>query len=557
MLKKNTNLKLYEKGLFFLSLGGIGEIGANCYLYCCDGKWIMIDLGLSFADEQFPGVDLLVPKIQFIEEIKDNLEAVIISHGHEDHAGAVAYLADHIKCPVYASSFAKLLIQNRLKEFGKLDTIELIEFDSSQNISLNNFNLRFIDTTHSIPQPQAIVIETSYGNLLHTADWKIDNNPTLGEPFSKNSFINLGNEGVLALIGDSTNADVPGYSGSESEVREELQQVFSRYINRIVVTCFSSNIARIINIVHAAKKNNRKIALIGRSMKKNIDAAMKSGLIDNNNIFISEEEASLIPKENLVIICTGSQGEKRSALYRIAYNSHRNIHLEKDDVVIFSSKDIPGNEKTINALKNLLIRQRIEIITADDDLVHVSGHGHAEEIKQMYNWTKPYISIPVHGEPMHLVSHKKISEASQVPVTKILQNGKCLKIAPGECSIVDNIETGKLIVEGKYLYDSDSNFIKDRRKYSFEGLVMISILLNSDYSIDKNIQLSLIGLPNEQLNSIKEEFKNEFVKNFTKLNNDQKSSDQNVTEIIRKSLKFVLKNILQKKPEIQIHLIRK
>ena len=557
MLKKNTNLKLYEKGLFFLSLGGIGEIGANCYLYCCDGKWIMIDLGLSFADEQFPGVDLLVPKIQFIEEIKDNLEAVIISHGHEDHAGAVAYLADHIKCPVYASSFAKLLIQNRLKEFGKLDTIELIEFDSSQNISLNNFNLRFIDTTHSIPQPQAIVIETSYGNLLHTADWKIDNNPTLGEPFSKNSFINLGNEGVLALIGDSTNADVPGYSGSESEVREELQQVFSRYINRIVVTCFSSNIARIINIVHAAKKNNRKIALIGRSMKKNIDAAMKSGLIDNNNIFISEEEASLIPKENLVIICTGSQGEKRSALYRIAYNSHRNIHLEKDDVVIFSSKDIPGNEKTINALKNLLIRQRIEIITADDDLVHVSGHGHAEEIKQMYSWTKPYISIPVHGEPMHLASHKKISEASQVPVTKILQNGKCLKIAPGECSIVDNIETGKLIVEGKYLYDSDSNFIKDRRKYSFEGLVMISILLNSDYSIDKNIQLSLIGLPNEQLNSIKEEFKNEFVKNFTKINNDQKSSDQNVTEIIRKSLKFVLKNILQKKPEIQIHLIRK
>ena len=557
MLKKNTNLKLYEKGLFFLSLGGIGEIGANCYLYCCDGKWVMIDLGLSFADEQFPGVDLLVPKIQFIEEIKDNLEAVIISHGHEDHAGAVAYLADHIKCPVYASSFAKLLIQNRLKEFGKLDTIELIEFNSSQNISLNNFNLRFIDTTHSIPQPQAIVIETSYGNLLHTADWKIDNNPTLGEPFSKNGFINLGNEGVLALIGDSTNADVPGYSGSESEVREELQQVFSRYINRIVVTCFSSNIARIINIVYAAKKNNRKIALIGRSMKKNIEAAMKSGLIENNNIFISEEEASLIPKENLVIICTGSQGEKRSALYRIAYNSHRNIHLEKDDVVIFSSRDIPGNEKSINALKNLLIRQRIEIITADDDLVHVSGHGHAEEIKQMYNWTKPYISIPVHGEPMHLASHKKISESSQVPVTKILQNGKCLKIAPGEISIVDNVDTGKLIVEGKYLYDSDSNFIKDRRRYSFEGLVMISILLNNDYSIDKNIQLSLIGLPSEQLNSIKEEFKTEFIKNFTKLNNDQKSSDQNVTDIVRKSLKFVLKNILQKKPEIQIHLIRK
>ena len=557
MLKKNTNFKLYEKGLYFLSLGGIGEIGANCYLYCCDGKWIMIDLGLSFADEQFPGVDLLVPKIKFIEEIKDNLVGIIISHGHEDHAGAVAYLVDKINCPVYASSFAKLLIENRLKEFGKLNSIDLIEFDSTKNLSLDNFNLRFIDTTHSIPQPQAIVIETQYGNLLHTADWKIDDKPTLGNTFNKNSFIELGNQEVLALIGDSTNANIPGFSGSEDEVKNELKQVFSRYINRIVVTCFSSNIARIINIVDAAKKNNRKIALIGRSMKKNIEAAVKSRLIEDNDIFISEEEASLIPKENLVIICTGSQGEKRSSLYRIAYNSHRNINLEKDDVVIFSSRDIPGNEKSINDLKNLLIRQRVEIITADDDLVHVSGHGYAEEIKLMYNWVKPYLSIPIHGEPMHLASHKKISEASQVPITKILQNGKCLKIAPGDCSIVDNIETGKLIVEGKYLYDSDSDFIRDRRKYSYEGIAMISILINNDHSIDNNIQLSLIGLSNEELITIKEEFKIEFIENYIKLNDNQKSSDQNVIDMIRKNLKFVLKNILQKKPEIQIHLIRK
>ncbi len=557
MLKTNTNLKLYQKGLYFLSLGGIGEIGANCYLYCCDGKWIMIDLGLSFADEQFPGIDLLVPKIKFIEEINDNLEGVIISHGHEDHAGAVAYLADKIKCPVYATSFAKLLIENRLKEFGKLETVNLIELDVTKNLLLENFNLKFIDTTHSIPQPQAIVIETSYGNLLHTADWKIDDKPTLGNNFNKESFIELGNKGVLALIGDSTNADTPGFSKSEDEVKKELKQVFSRYINRIVVTCFSSNIARIINIVFAAKANNRKIALIGRSMKKNIEAAVKSGLIADSDIFISEEEASLIPKEKLVIICTGSQGEKRSALYRIAYNSHRNIHLEKDDVVIFSSRDIPGNEKSINALKNLLSRQRIEIITADDDLVHVSGHGYAEEIKQMYNWTKPYISIPVHGEHMHLTSHKKISESSQVPITKILQNGKCLKIAPGDCLIVDDIETGKLIVEGKYLYDSNSDFIKDRKKYSYEGVAMISILINSDFSIDKNIQLSFIGLPNEELYRVKEQFKDEFINNYVKLNSDQKSSDEKVTDLIKKNLKHVLKSILNKKPEIQIHLIRK
>ena len=557
MLKKSNTLKIYEKGLYFLSLGGIGEIGANCYLYCCDGKWIMVDLGLSFADEQFPGVDLLVPKINFLEEIKNNLEAIIISHGHEDHAGAVAYLADKIECPVYATSFPKILIENRLKEFGKLNSVNLIQLDSTNNLSLKNFNIRFIDTTHSIPQPQAIVIKTKYGNLLHTADWKIDSKPTLGKAFNKNSFIDLGNEGILALIGDSTNADVPGFSSSEDEVKNELKQVFSRYINRIVVTCFSSNIARIINIVNAAKKNNRKIALIGRSMKKNIEAALKSNLIKDGDIFISEEEASLIPKENLVIICTGSQGEKRSALYRIAYNSHRNIHLEKDDVVIFSSRDIPGNEKSINALKNLLIMQRVEIITADDDLVHVSGHGYAEEIKQMYNWTKPFISIPVHGEPMHLESHKKISEASQVPVTKILQNGKCLKIAPGDCLIVDDIETGKLIVEGKYLYDSESDFIRDRRKYSYEGIAILSLAINDDLSIDENIQLSFIGLPGEEMDMVKEDFKTEFIENYLKLNQEQKSSDQNVIDLIKKSLKFVLKNILQKKPEIKIHLLRK
>ncbi len=557
MLKNSNNIKIYEKGLYFLSLGGIGEIGANCYLYCCDGKWIMIDLGLSFADEQFPGVDLLVPKINFLEEIKNNLEAIIISHGHEDHAGAVAYLSDKIECPVYASSFPKLLIENRLKEFGKLDSINLIELDSTKNLLLENFNLRFIETTHSIPQPQAIVIETKYGNLLHTADWKIDSKPTLGKAFNKNSFIDLGNEGVLALIGDSTNADVPGFSSSEEDVKNELHQVFSRYINRIVVTCFSSNIARIINITNAAKKSNRKIALIGRSMKKNIEAAVKANLIADAEIFISEEEASLIPKENLVIICTGSQGEKRSALYRIAYNSHRNIHLEKDDVVIFSSKDIPGNEKSINALKNLLIRQRIEIITADDDLVHVSGHGHAEEIKQMYNWTKPFISIPVHGEPMHLESHKKISEASQVPITKILQNGKSFKIAPGDCAIVDDIETGKLIVEGKYLYDSESDFIRDRRKYSYEGIAMISIVINDDLTIDKNIQLSFIGLPYEEIDLAKNTFQTEFIENYLKLNQEQKSSDQNVIDLIKKNLKIALKNILQKKPQIKIHLIRK
>ena len=556
MQKNLPTLDPTDKGLFFLSLGGIGEIGANCYLYGCDGKWIMIDLGLSFADEQFPGIDLLVPKIDFVDDLDKNLEAVIISHGHEDHAGALAFLANKIKCPVYVTTFAKLLIENRLKEFGFLDQINLIEINTNSKIKLKNFNLEFISTTHSIPQPSAIVISTVYGNLLHTADWKIDNTPTLGDDFNKKAFENLGNKGILALIGDSTNANIPGYSQSENEVKEELISVFSRYNKRIIITCFSSNIARMQNIVKAAQKNNRKIALVGRSMKKTIEAAVKSNFIKDQDIFISEEEATFIPKENLVIICTGSQGEKRSALYRIAYNSHRHIHLEQEDVVIFSSRDIPGNEKSINNLKNLLIRQRVEVVTADDDLVHVSGHGYAEEIKKMYSWTRPYLSIPVHGEPMHMVAHLKISQSCQVPLTKILENGKCLKIAPEEPKIYGKVETGKLIVEGKNLYDSESSFIKERRKFSFEGLVLVSIIINKDYSVKKNILLSARGLPEFDQLLILNEFKPIFIDAYLKLSNDQKSLDQAISKLIKKNIRQIVKNYFQKKPEVEVHIFR-
>ncbi len=555
----SNNLKLndFNNGLHFLSLGGIGEIGANCYLYGCDGKWIMIDLGLTFADEKFPGVDLLVPKIDHIDSIEEKLEAIIISHGHEDHAGAVAFLANKIKCPVYASKFAKLLIENRLKEFNKIEGFTLNEIDIKKELLFDNFALEFIPTTHSIPEPSAILIKTSYGSLLHTADWKVDNTPTLGESFSKQQFEKLGNEGLLALVGDSTNANVPGKSQSENDVKDELKNIFSRFSNRIVVTCFSSNIARMKNIIHAAKKNKRKVAIVGRSMKKNIEIAKKCGYFDGNELFINEDEASYIPRENLVIICTGSQGEKRSALYRIAYNSHQNLHLEPEDVVIFSSRDIPGNEKSINNLKNLLIRQRVEVVTADDDLVHVSGHGYADEIKEMYNWTKPYLSIPVHGEPMHLEAHKQLSYSSQVPFTKILENGKCLKIAPGEPKIVEKFQTGKLIVEGKNLYDSESSFIKERRKYSFEGLVLISLIINNnDNSVNKKMILTLKGLPGIDEENIKNQFKINFAENFSRINKDQKSSDQIVSDLVKSTLRKVMKNSFQKKPEIEVHLIR-
>ena len=424
------------------------------------------------------------------------------------------------------------------------------------DIKLKNFNLSFITTTHSIPQPYAIKIETSYGVLLHTADWKIDTNPTLGDGLDVNSFKKIGNEGLLALIGDSTNADVPGFSKSEGEVRDELVKVFSRYNKRIVITCFSSNIARMESIVIAAKKNNRKVALVGRSMKKTIEAAIENNIINESTNFISEEEAAHIPRENLVVICTGSQGEKRSALSRIAYNTHRYIHLEKDDLVVFSSRDIPGNEKSINNLKNLLIRQKVEIITSDDDLVHVSGHGYAEEIKQMYDWTRPMISVPVHGEAKHLLAHSNLAQSSQVPITRILENGKCIKLAPNEPKIHGIIETGKLIVEGRNLYDSESNFIKDRRRVSFEGIVLVTIIINSDYSINKDIRISSNGLPKYDDARMIGDFKENFIKDYLQLDKDKKLLDKLLGELIKKSVRQALKYQLSKKPEVKSHIIR-
>lgn len=556
MLRAQTNFKIPEKGLYFMALGGIGEIGANCYLYCCDGKWLMVDLGLTFADEKYPGIDLLLPKIDFIENIADNLEAIIISHGHEDHAGAVAFFADKINCPIYSTGFARSLIENRLKEFGSLNKVDLRTIDTENEIKLKNFNLGFISTTHSIPEPYAITVDTCYGKLLHTADWKIDNNPVLGKSFDTESFKKIGNDGLLALIGDSTNADVSGFSRSEGEVREELVKVFSRYNKKIVITCFSSNIARMESIALAAKKNGRKVALVGRSMKKTIEAAIKNNIINEISNFITEEEASFIPSENLVVICTGSQGEKRSALSRIAYNSHRHIHLEKDDLVIFSSRDIPGNEKSINNLKNLLIRQKVEIVTTDDYLVHVSGHGYAEEIKQMYNWTRPMISIPIHGEPNHLLAHSQLAQSSQVPITKILENGKCIKLAPNDPEIYGVIETGKLIVEGRHLYDSESTFIKDRRRFSFEGIVLVTMVINEDYSINKNIKITANGLPNFDELQLINDFKEIFIEEYLRINEEKKTSDEFLSVLIKKSIRQSLRNKLTKKPEVKSHIIR-
>jgi len=556
--QKSFNNINSKKGLFFLPLGGVGEIGANCYLYCCDDSWIMIDLGVSFADEKYPGIDLLVPKLNFLDQIEEQLQGIVISHAHEDHAGAISFFTDKINCPVYASEFAYNLIKKRLKENHLSDKINLNKIKINKKLEFKNFKLSFFETNHSIPEPFAIKIETNYGNILHTADWKIDKNPLIGNVLDSSSFMDIGKEGLLALIGDSTNANTFGYSGSENEVRKHFIKLFSRYNKRIVATCFSSNITRLESIAFAAKKNNRKVVIVGRSINRTIEVARESGYLKNIDEFIPQEEVQYIPKDKIVIICTGSQGEKRSALFKIAYNSHPHIRLEKEDVVIFSSRDIPGNEKSINNLKNLLIRQRVEILTNNEELVHVSGHAYIEELKNMYQWTRPYLAVPIHGEPLHLAEHAKIAQSCQVPYTKILDNGSLLKIAPDKPEVVDKIDTGKMIVEGGRTYNSESDFIKERVKYSYEGIVMITLLINKNYTIDKNIIISQYGLPIDNVNKLSDYFQLEFIDEYLKIINDKKNKENNdaIKNLSKKVIRKYCMKKFKRRPEVQTHIVR-
>jgi len=551
----NFNLK---NGLFFLPLGGVGEIGANCYLYCSNNSWIMIDLGVSFADEKFPGIDLLVPNLDFIDKIKDKLEAIIISHGHEDHAGAIPFYADKINCPIYATNFVYNLLLKKFKDYKISDKIKLKKIETNKVLSLNEFEFSFLETTHSIPEPYAILIKTNYGNILHTADWKIDKNPIIGNSFNPSLFKKISEENLLALVGDSTNANVSGSSGSEKDVQEHLKNLFSRYDKRIVITCFSSNISRLQSIADAAKKNNRHIAVLGRSLKRMIETAIECGYLKNLTNIVSEDEIQYFSRENIVIICTGSQGEKKSALYRIAYNSHSNIYLEKGDLVIFSSKDIPGNEKSINNLKNLLIKKKIEIISNEDEFVHVSGHGSIEEIKKMYEWTRPVLSVPVHGEPLHLLEHEKIAKSCQVPYTKILENGSLLKIGPQKPEVINKIETGKMIVEGGKIYNSESDFIRQRIKYSYEGIIMITLIINKDLSINKDIIITHYGLPIANMEEFTSNFKINFIESYLKLekNNNISENDDSIKHLCKKVIKKYCMNQYKRKPEVQTHIIR-
>lgn len=485
--------------LVFLPLGGSGEIGMNLNVYGfgqpTNRKWIMIDCGVMFGDLSTPGIELICADPTFILEEKDNLLGVILTHGHEDHIGAVGLLGPELDCPVYATAFTAKLVEGKLEERGvKLD---LRIIDIGARFALGPFDLEFVTLTHSIPEPNGVIIRTPLGTLLHTGDWKIDPEPTLGPETDSATLRAIGDAGVLAMICDSTNVFSKGESGSEMRVKESLTRIIARQAGRVAVTTFASNVARVVSICEAAYAADRSVCLLGRSMLRIVGAAREVGLLPDGVKFVEPEQAGLLPREYVLYLCTGSQGEPRAALSRIAREDHRDLVLSEGDTVIFSSKIIPGNERDIFNLINDLVELGVNVVTEKDEFTHVSGHPNREELRKMYEWVRPTFSIPVHGEARHLEEHADFAVKLGVKKAIAPRNGDLIRLAPGEPEIIDEAPAGRWFLDGDMLMPDGSGPMRERRKLSFAGVVVVALAIDEHERMACVPSVSIIGGPKE------------------------------------------------------------
>ncbi len=485
--------------LVFVPLGGAGEIGMNLYLYGLGAEksrqWLMVDLGVRFGDSRDPGIDVVFPDIAFIEAQKDRLAGIVLTHAHEDHFGAVIDLWPRLRVPVYATPFTTILLKAKIAEYGAAAEIDIREVPCGGRLDIGPFNVEFIAVTHSIPEPNALAIRTPTGNVLHTGDWKIDEAPMLGAPMAVDRLKALGDEGCRALVCDSTNVLRDGVSPSETEIAEGLARVIASATNRVAVTTFASNVGRLRAVVLAAKKADRHVVVAGRAMMRAINAAREAGYLTDIHELLTEHDFGYLPRDKVVCLCTGSQGEGRAALARIAGSSHPNITLNADDMVIFSSKTIPGNEKSVAAVQNRLAAQGIEIVTADDHLVHVTGHPRRGEMKQMYEWVRPKSAVPVHGELRHLHEHVQFAKDQGVTESMAVLNGNVARIAPGPLELIGTVESGELFMDGRVIIASDDGTVRERRKLSYVGTVSVSIIMDQQGALLCDPIIDLYGMP--------------------------------------------------------------
>lgn len=487
--------------LVFLPLGGVGEIGMNLAMYGYgpehDREWIVVDMGVSFAGPEHPGADLILPDIRFLEAEKHKLRAIIITHAHEDHYGALLDLWPRLNVPVYATPFTAGLLEAKRHAEYNAPNIPVTIYRAGETFELGSFKIEALAVTHSIPEPVSLAITTPLGTVIHTGDWKIDPEPTLGPKIDEARFRELGDAGVLALICDSTNALREGESPSERQVSDNLRVLIEKARGRVAITTFSSNVGRIRSITEAARDAGRQVLVVGRSMKRAIGVATELGYMEGLPEFLTEEDYGYIPRENVVMILTGSQGEQRAALAKLARDEMRSLALSAGDTVIYSSRTIPGNEKAILETKNRLIEQGIKIITDEDDLVHVSGHPRRNELRQMYKWVRPQILVPVHGEAAHLVAQGSLGAMEGIPHIAQVRDGGILRLAPGDPKIVDEAPVGRIYKDGKLIGDEDEIGMVERRKLAYVGHVAVSLLLDGNFKIDGEPDLVAFGVPEQ------------------------------------------------------------
>ncbi len=549
-------------GVYFLPLGGSGEIGMNLNLYGYgpeeNRKWIMVDCGVTFGNLATPGIDIIMPDPDFIEERAHDLLAIILTHAHEDHMGAVAHLWERFRCPIYATPFTAWLMVDRLKEKGleKEAIVNVVPLDG--HIKLDPFDISFVTLTHSIPEPNGLAIRTPEGLILHTGDWKIDADPQIGRETDTRALSALGDEGVLAMVCDSTNVFSEGESGSEAGVRKNLIELEGELKGRVAIASFASNVARMESAIVAAEANGRRVCLAGRSMLRMAAAAKATGLLKNTKPFIDEDEAAQFPAEKILYLCTGSQGEPRAALSRIAEGDHRAINLTSGDTVIFSSRIIPGNEAGIFELQNRLAERGVDIITERDRHVHVSGHPCRDELRQMYAWVKPRIAIPVHGERRHLVEHAAFAKSLQVPHALPGRNGDMIRITRDGASVVDEVRSGRLYVDGNLLCEAEGGSIRERRSMAYAGHVAVAMVIDGQGALVSGPDVRILGLP--ETRELTEDHWLDLIADtaesvFDRLKRRDRGDEAQVEEKVRRAVRGELNRIWGKKPQVDIMVL--
>ena len=548
--------------VLFCPLGGSGEIGANMNLYgfgqTNNHKWLIVDCGITFAEENIPGVDIIIPDPEFIYQNKSNCLGIVITHGHEDHIGALTYIWPNLKTNIYATPFTGALIKEKFKEkkINIDDYLKIIKLNGS--IDLNPIKINLISLTHSILEPNALLIEYDGKKIFHTGDWKCDLEPMMGDNINEKKLKEIGDQGILAMICDSTNIFTEGRSGSEKDVNESMLRIFEKQKNRIIVTTFASNAARMQTVFQCAEKVGRHVSLVGRSMHRIFNTAKACGYFSNIKPPLDPREVKKIPKEKIVYLCTGSQGEPRGAMNKICNQDHPDVEISPNDTVIFSSRIIPGNEKKLFAMHNLLVRRGINVISEENAFIHVSGHPGREEMNEMYNWIRPEISVPVHGEHRHLKEHNTFAKEKQIKQPVLIENGDVLKIFPGKSEIINKVNSGKLLVDGNRLVDEESAALRDRKNISFNGLMDISLIISKNGNIERSPIFNIKGLPisDHELNEIKYELEDKIFDICRSYSLNNKKQEINLIDNLKKSLRKIINLRVSKKPYTNINLIR-